>query len=304
MKITYEQWKVRLNGRLETYDQRVRVVDFGKATLELSTGEILIQPEFGKFKKRVMNIKTDLWVKNMDLLLAGLITDREIKAKLAAIGGKAVHKLHPELSSHNLNTGVPWNKGKTGLQTSWAKGLTKHTDSRIASRANSGEANGMHGVKMSDQDKQHRSDVMKAKILAGDFTPNSNNRNTHWAAEFNGKKYRSSWEALFQYMYPDAEYETLRLEYTINGNRKIYIADFVDYETKQVAEVKPAELCKGEIFDAKIVALNEWANQNGFRVIIVTQEWLLTNGCPTDLSGFDEKTATKIRKLYEANKKN
>jgi len=304
MKITYEQWKDRLNKRLAEHNQQVRVVTFGKSTLELSTGEILIQPEFNNFKKRVMNSKTDLWVKNMDLLLSGLISDREVKAKLAAIGGEAVHKLHPELSSRNLNTGVPWNKGKTGLQTSWAKGLTKQTDSRVAARVNSGEANGMYGVKMSDQDKKFRSDIMKDKILYGDFTPNSNNRNTHWEATFNRKKYRSSWEALFQYMYQDAAYETLRLEYIINGNRKIYIVDFVDYKTKQVVEVKPTELCRGKIFDAKMVALKEWADQNGFSVIVATREWLLNNSCPSDLSGFDEKTATKIRKLYEANKKN
>ncbi len=28
---------------------------------------------------------------------------------------------------------------------------------------------------------------MHAMILAGTFTPNSNNRNTHWDAEYNGK---------------------------------------------------------------------------------------------------------------------
>jgi hypothetical protein len=304
MKISYEQWKDRLNERLASYKQHIRVVDFGKLTLLLSTGDTLTQPEFGKFKRRVMNIKTNLWVKNMDSLLAGTVTETQIKSMLAATGGKAVHKLHPNLSKKNLNTGIPWNKGTVGLQTGWAKGLTKETDSRIAKFAKFGGKNGMHGVKMSDSDKQIRSDIMKTKILSGEFTPNSNNRNTHWDSEYDGKKYRSSWEALYQSMHPKAEYEALRIEYSINGCRKIYIVDFVDYTTKLVSEVKPAELCKGEIFEAKMSALNNWANQNDFNIILATQEWLLNQDSPSDLSKFDKKTATKIRKLYEISKKN
>jgi hypothetical protein len=304
MKISYEQWKDRLNERLTSYKQHIRVVDFGKLTLLLSTGDILSQPEFGKFKRRVMNTKTNLWVKNMDSLLAGTVTETQIKSMLAATGGKAVHKLHPSLSKKNLNTGIPWNKGTVGLQTGWAKGLTKETDSRIAKFAKFGGKNGMYGVKMSDSDKQIRSDIMKTKILSGEFTPNSNNRNTHWDSEYDGKKYRSSWEALYQSMHPKAEYEALRIEYSINGRRKIYIVDFVDYTTKLVSEVKPAELCKGEIFEAKMSALNNWADQNDFNIILATQEWLLNQDFPSDLSKFDEKTATKIRKLYEISKKN
>jgi len=145
---------------------------------------------------------------------------------------------------------------------------------------------------------------MKTKILSGEFTPNSNNRNTHWESEYDGKKYRSSWEALYQCMYPKAEYETLRIEYSINDCHKVYIVDFVDYATKLVAEVKPTELCKGEIFEAKMSALTAWAHQNDFNITIATQEWLLNQGSPSDLSKFDEKTAIKIRKLYETSKKN
>jgi hypothetical protein len=279
-------------------------MDFGKLKLKLSTGDTLTQPEFSKFKRRVMNAKTDLWVKNMDSLVAGRVTEKEIKSMLAAAGGKAVHRLYPNLSEQNLNSGIPWNKGIVGKQISWAKGLTKETDSRIEKFAKFGEKNGMYGVKMSDRDKQIRSDIMKTKILSGEFTPNSNNRNTHWDSEYDGKKYRSSWEALYQYMYPKAAYEDLRIEYTVNGYHKVYIVDFVDYTNKLVAEVKPAELCKGEIFEAKMLALSAWSDQNDFNIIIATKEWLLNQGPPSDLSKFDEKTAIKIRKLYEISKKN
>jgi len=51
-------------------------------------------------------------------------------------------------------------------------------------------------------------------------------------------------------------------------------------------------------------ALTAWAHQNDFNITIATQEWLLNQGSPSDLSKFDEKTAIKIRKLYETSKKN
>jgi hypothetical protein len=73
---------------------------------------------------------------------------------------------------------------------------------------------------------------MKQKILSGEFTPNSNNRNTHWESTFNNNTYRSSWEALYQYFNQDAEYEKLRIEYNINNTAKIYIVDFVDHVNK------------------------------------------------------------------------
>ena len=304
MKISYEQWKDRLNERLARYNQCIRVMDFGKLKLKLSTGDTLTQPEFSKFKRRVMNAKTDLWVKNMDSLVAGRVTEKEIKSMLAAAGGKAVHRLYPNLSEQNLNSGIPWNKGIVGKQISWAKGLTKETDSRIEKFAKFGEKNGMYGVKMSDRDKQIRSDIMKTKILSGEFTPNSNNRNTHWDSEYDGKKYRSSWEALYQAINPLAEYEKLRIEYKIGASSKIYIVDFIDRGSRQVIEVKPRELCSGPVYESKMTALRAWATTNDFTVIVADKEWLLAQTCNIDYTLFDEKTAKKVKELYETRKKN
>jgi len=53
--------------------------------------------------------------------------------------------------------------------------------------ANTGTKNGMYGTMMTAEQKEYRSNLMKEKILSGEFTPNSNNRNTHWDAEYNGK---------------------------------------------------------------------------------------------------------------------
>ena len=95
----------------------------------------------------------------------------------------------------------------------------------------------------------------------------------------------------------------LRIQYEIDGKTKIYIVDFVDHLNKTVAEVKPAELTKSVVFSAKWKALNEWAEANGYRPILVTAQWLAENTTTIDYSLFDLKTAEKIRKIYEASKK-
>lgn len=139
---------------------------------------------------------------------------------------------------------------------------------------------------------------MRSKILSGEFTPNSNNRNTHWDTFFNGKRYRSSWEALYQYFNPDAEYEILRLTYQLNGIEKIYIVDFVDHKNKKVIEVKPIELCKGKAYNAKMVALLEWASKHEYEIVLVDLIWLQQQGKPTTLELFDQHTVRKIEKIY------
>jgi hypothetical protein len=162
----------------------------------------------------------------------------------------------------------------------------------------------MYGKKLSNAEKEKKSKIMKQMILDGTFTPNSNNRNTHWESYYKNKRYRSSWDALFQYFYPDALYENLRIEYSINEKCHIYIVDFIDHDNKIVAEVKPKELCQGDTFFAKISTLTEWSTKNGYTAIIVDQEWFLSRSEPKSYNDFDEKTQNRIRKLYEANKKN
>jgi len=140
--------------------------------------------------------------------------------------------------------------------------------------------------------------TMKAKILSGEFTPNSNNRNTHWNSTFNGKCYRSSWEAVYQSHYPDDIHESLRIPYVYNNIDYIYIVDFVNHTNKTATEIKPIELCNHPKFIAKLAALNEWGIHNGYSVNLVTLEKLQNMGEPSDLSKFDSKTQSKINKIY------
>ncbi len=162
----------------------------------------------------------------------------------------------------------------------------------------------MWGKTHSQEVKDNQSSLMKSLILTGQFTPNSNNRNTHWDTTYNGQKYRSSWEALYQYHNPTAQYELLRIPYNWETGTKIYVVDFIDHEAKLVVEVKPSELCKGGKFKAKWLALQEWAKTNSYTALLVDKEWFKQNTSCPDLSLFDEKTARKIGQIYEARKKN
>ena len=142
--------------------------------------------------------------------------------------------------------------------------------------------------------------MMNERILSGAFTPNSNNRNTHWESCYNGKRYRSSWEAIYQSFNPDDLYEQLRIVYTINGNQKIYILDFINHTSKVVTEVKPRELCNGEVFDSKMQAINEWCSANGYRFQLVDLDFLKSLKFDRSmLDKFDNNTQRKILKIYE-----
>lgn len=305
MKIQYNDWITLLNSKLIEHNQSIRVIDYFKGTLTLSNGKTLQGSEFAQFKKRVMHKTTTEWVNSIDNLLDGTITEKEVKTRLARQGGIACQKKHGDAIRLNLNTGTPWNAGTKGQNVGTMQLRSQEVKDKISAK-NSGIHNGMYGSKMSEAGKAFRSTLMKQKILEGKFTPNSNNRNTHWNTTFAGKKYRSSWEALYQYINPKAEYEILRIEYTLNNTRKIYIVDFVDHTTKQVVEVKPAELCTGDKFDAKFSALTNWAEENGYTVTLVTKEWLQDNIADTtiDYTQFDTITALKIKGIYETRKTN
>lgn len=90
----------------------------------------------------------------------------------------------------------------------------------------------MFGVKLSDADRLKKSVIMKQLILNGKFTPNSNNRNTHWKSTYKGQAFRSSWEALYACLNETAEYETLRISYTLDDREFVYIVDFIDHDKK------------------------------------------------------------------------
>ena len=291
----------KINTKLLEHNQKTKVIEWHPTYIILEDSSKLTNNDRIKFIRRIFNTKTTMWVDNIDNILNGSVTEKQIRSTLSSIGGVAVQRQHGQTIKHNLNTGTPWNKG---MKNNYTIGPMPAQVKDKIGKSNSGIKNGMFGVNMSDEQKKERSLMMKRLILAGKFTPNSNNRNTHWSVEFDGKKYRSSWEALYQYINPTAQYEIFRIEYYLNETAKIYIVDFIDTEHKLLIEVKPKELCSGDKFNAKMIAVNNWASIHNYTVLIVDKEWLQAQQLHIDYSRFDLQTSQKIRKLYEINKKN
>lgn len=117
--------------------------------------------------------------------------------------------------------------------------------------------------------------AMKAKIADGSFTPCITNTWTHWDIDIDGKKLRSSFEAIFYIFHVlynknlNLQYEKLRIPYQYENNKRTYIVDFIDTISKQVYEIKPTHnLDKIEL--EKQAALLKWCDINKYQYHIIT----------------------------------
>lgn len=294
----------KFNLILENHGQTLRAKEIDGKKILLSNGFLLSDiGEIRKCKRRVLNESPE-YVSRFDELYSNDsdVRDRAesyAKSDTSRKGGIRCQEVHGTSIRDNLNTGTPWNKGKKLHYDVWHKGKTKEDNEslRRLSEDRMGNGNPMHGTKMSDEQKKLRSDMMRDRILSGEFTPNSNNRNTHWESSFNGKKYRSSWEAVYHALYPEAEYETLRIEYNYQNSMFVYIVDFINHNTKEVIEVKPSKMIHDAQTSAKINALTAWAKQNNYSVVIADETYLSRHDVASVLHLLDKNTARKISKI-------
>jgi len=293
---------IKFNNILKSLNQTLFAESISVNEIKLSNGLTLTtERDIRLCKNRVMSGHA-IWKNTFDSLYSMDVSVRDAAFSAARSvtsknGGVSCQLIHGDRIKENLNTGTPWSKGTKGNYP-YSPTVTTETKQKI-SRANSGIKNGMYGTTMSLADRQHLSKIMKEKILSGEFTPNSNNRNTHWQSWFINKKYRSSWEALYQYFDQEAEYETIRIPYTLDDVTYIYIVDFVNHSKKLLIEVKPAELLHDEKTKAKLLAAKKWGDLNGYRFIIADKDYFIKQGFPKSLENFDAATQNKIRKLYE-----
>lgn len=293
----------KFNRLLFENNQKLYAETVSGKEIMLSNGLVLNQEQDVRLcKKRVMT-GSNIWRENFDKLYSldpdiRTETENKCRSHTSKKGGYKCQLLHRDSIKKNLNTGTPWNKGTKG-QYPYSYKHSNATKKKI-SLANQGKNNGMFGKAMSKDQRRYRSEIMRTKILTGEFTPNSNNRNTHWEAEYKGLRFRSSWEAIYQSIDPKAEYESLRIPYSFKGNDYVYIVDFVNHSNKTVVEVKPKELLTDEKIQAKIKAAKEWCEKTGYEFIIVDKEYLLSTSVPSNLHEFDVNTQNKIRKLYES----
>lgn len=255
----------------------------------------------------------ELWVKNFDKIYVStgkdLATEKLVKSLISAKGGKACQIKHGDTIKSNLNTGVPWNKNMKGnypITQFWQTGLTKYTDQRLKnlSEDRHGKGNPMYGIPMSEEDKVAKSIIMKQKILDGTFTPNSNNRNTHWDSYCVGIKFRSSWEAFYYSNNLTDEYETLRIKYMYDTKEYVYIVDFVNHATKTATEIKPSELLNNPKMQAKLLALGDWCTKCNYTIQCITEKNIFENASLDNIHLMDTKSQNKIKKLYETYIKN
>jgi hypothetical protein len=125
------------------------------------------------------------------------------------------------------------------------------------------------------------SDSLKLRIANGEFKPTIHNswHNTKYKVVIKDeiKNFRSSWEAFFNLVNPDFNYETIRIPYVLNGEKHTYIVDFEDVENRILFEIKPMSLENTERNQIKRNALNEWCNDNNYGFKIINDDWFKIN---------------------------
>ena len=300
---TYSEIKERINDKLAQYNQTLSIDVCTKNLWSVTNGKEFTGVELQKFRRRLIYSKADIWCELFDQWMADTISESDIMNILAVKRGQRCQEIYKDHIRNNLNTGQPWIKGKKNNVDYKRRPLTAEQCDAMSEQRR-GAGNPMYGRTHSEESKRKQSLRIKTLIQDGKFTPNSNNRQTHYDVTFNGVKYRSSWEALYHSYNPQAKYEELRISYTHDNEERIYIVDFVDHQKKLVVEVKPREMAKDKVFKAKWERLVDWAKNNGYTVLLADQYWLVNNVLNPDLSKFDDITARKLRTLYETTKEN
>ena len=287
------------NKRLYDSGQNIRAISITTREIIFSNGYILNdKKEILKCKRRS---KSEIALKLFDKLYdpdenVRKNAEATFSSQRAAIGGYKCQEVHGKKIVENLKKQPPWNRGMKGNYPYSPPPLSDETKKRIGD-LNRGKNNGMYGKKYSQEQRDFLSKLMKEKILSGEFTPNTNNRNTHWESFYDNKKYRSSWEALYAAYDNNAEYEELRIPYLDkSGNERIYIVDFVNHNTKEAIEVKPKRLF--EKSEEKINCLRDWCYTNGYKMILADEKFLKAlDKTNINVELFDENTLKKLKGL-------
>ncbi len=140
-----------------------------------------------------------------------------------------------------------------------------------------------------------QSNKMKENIAEGKFTPCVTNSwaNSRCKIEIDGfeKKYRSTWEAVFQILNPTCKYEKLRIKYISPKDNEWhnYIVDFIDEVNKKVYEVKPNSTKNTEINIIKEKYLLKWCYENNYTYNQINDDWFFENAKKLDYNKYDNK---------------
>lgn len=304
MSSNYKDLKEKYNFKLKTYNQTSYIKFLDSDSITFSNNKKFYGKERKKWIKRINDCKNIL--QNFDNIINDITRIEDLRRELCSQAGKKSWDKSREKIISKMKGRVPPNKGKFGKDNPlYGRTISDETKAKISER-NRGQNNGMYGKKRSEEDKKIQSQKIKDLILKGLFTPNTNNRLTHWESKLDNVSYRSSWECLYKYHNPDSIHEKLRIKYTLNGEEKIFIVDFIDEKNKLAIEVKPNNILKQRKSQEKIKSLSNWCKNNDYTMIIVNEDWIIKNIKEDfiDYNRFDEKTQSKIKKFYEVNTKN
>ena len=106
----------------------------------------------------------------------------------------------------------------------------------------------------------------------------------------NEKYYRSSWDAAFQILNPDFEYEKLRIIYIGNDLKEHnYIVDFINEDKKILIEIKPNKLINLNKNILKENAAKQWCENNGYEYKIISNEYFKIHAKEINYDQYDEK---------------
>lgn len=201
---------------------------------------------------------------------------------------------------------VTWNKG---IKLDTSKHISKTNPDKWElvkakiSKANSGSNNGMFGWDNQKQ-REKQSQTMRNKILHGEFTPNTNNRWTKFDIEYNGKKYRSSWEASYASINPQALHENIRIKYIDHdGKERIYISDFYNSISNEIVEIRPESLY--DETHPKVIAIKEYCKNNNYTYTHIDIDYFVKNQHLIDYDGLGESKRKIINAInkYERDSK-
>lgn len=129
---------------------------------------------------------------------------------------------------------------------------------------------------LTKQRRKEASDRAIVLLEQGKIGPHAPFKACWFDNPFTGKMERmhSSWETSFldrciKEGYPVSKTHDLRIPYVAHdGSEHVYVPDFVALEDKVVFEIKGL---MRENDDAKLQALDEWADRNGYEVVIVSE---------------------------------
>ena len=151
------------------------------------------------------------------------------------------------------------------------------------SETRKGEGNPIHRI--SDENrikwKNTLSKQVKERIKLGTWTPYITNSWCHSRIKIQfvrkgetiTQNVRSSWEAFYQLMNPEYQYEKLRIPYEINEEWHNYIVDFINVKNKLVVEIKPKSEELTTKNKLKKKALLKWCLENQYEYITINEDF-------------------------------